>query len=237
MSKVLVIPDVHLRTWMFERAARLAGGCDAVVVLGDLVDDWGKEDDRNAYADTIAAAKEFAASHPESLWCYGNHDYCYLHHDEGLYNTGFSDELKYFVNARLRELEEVVGDRYKIIHDIDGVLFSHAGVGKGYFNSLRDRLGGDLSLGECIEFTNEVASSTILWGDDSPLWYRPLQDSHDTAGIEGVPQVVGHTPVPKPTWADGILITDTFSVHPNGTPLGTQSFIIYDTETHDFEEA
>lgn len=39
--RVLVIPDIHLKTWIFDRA--------------------------------IA----FAVGHPDTLWCYGNHDVSY----------------------------------------------------------------------------------------------------------------------------------------------------------------
>lgn len=37
MSKVFVIPDVHLKPWMFEKASEIVGkgSYDAVVMLGD----------------------------------------------------------------------------------------------------------------------------------------------------------------------------------------------------------
>lgn len=41
MSRVFVVPDVHLKPWIFEKASRLIlkEKFDAVVLLGDLVDD------------------------------------------------------------------------------------------------------------------------------------------------------------------------------------------------------
>ena len=235
MSKVLIIPDVHLKPWMFAQASELAGSCDRIVLLGDLVDDWNCGDNKELYIQTLDAARRFAADFPESLWCYGNHDYCYLHCDEGLYNSGFSDSLKYLVRNELRKLEDVVGERYKIVHHIDGVLFSHGGVNEGYFRKIRRRLGEDTTLDECIEFTNEVASSTILWEDYSPLWFRPREPFGVSGGVEGVCQVVGHTPVKEPSWVGDILIADTFSTFSGGTPIGTQTFIVFDTETQDYE--
>ena len=228
MSKVLVIPDVHLKPWMFERASRLMERADIAVVLGDLVDDWGRQDDRDAYADTVEAALRFDAKHPDTLWCYGNHDYCYLHFEEGAYNTGFSDGLKYFVRTRLRELESAVGDRFKVVHEIDGVLFSHAGVGQRYVEALKERLGEDLTLEECVEFANEVAGPSVLWDDRSPLWLRP---SASRPGVGGVRQVAGHTPVSHPVNLGGILVADTFSTRSDGQPVGNQRFVIFDTET------
>ncbi len=42
MSKIFMIPDVHLKPWMFEKVSDLVtkGSYDAVVMIGDLVDDW-----------------------------------------------------------------------------------------------------------------------------------------------------------------------------------------------------
>ena len=43
--KVLVIPDVHLKPYLFMRAKELMnrGAADRVVCLMDIPDDWGKE--------------------------------------------------------------------------------------------------------------------------------------------------------------------------------------------------
>lgn len=233
MTKILVVPDVHLKPWMFDQASRIAKNCDGIVVLGDLVDDWDLQDDRDAYEGLIEAAKRFDAEHPEALWCYGNHDYCYLHFDEGAYNTGFSDRLKHFVRARLQELVDAVGPRFKVVHEVDGVLFSHGGVGEEYVAEVRARLGEGLTLEECVQFTNEVASASVLWRNESPLWLRP---SELNPGVEGIYQVAGHTPVPAPVMRGGILVVDTFSTYSDGRPIGTETFIVYDTETHEYEE-
>ena len=41
--KVLVIPDVHLKDWMFSQAIDImeTTDCENAVILGDLVEDWG----------------------------------------------------------------------------------------------------------------------------------------------------------------------------------------------------
>jgi len=45
MSKVFVIPDVHLKPWMLGKAEELFSRSeyDKIVYLGDLVDDWDQE--------------------------------------------------------------------------------------------------------------------------------------------------------------------------------------------------
>ena len=57
MSRVFVIPDVHLKPWMFEKASELIaqGEYDHIVMLGDLVDDWDQERNLDLYAETFDA--------------------------------------------------------------------------------------------------------------------------------------------------------------------------------------
>ncbi len=57
MSRVFIIPDVHLKPWMFEKASVLVdkGAYDAVVMLGDLVDDWYQEENIDLYNKTFDA--------------------------------------------------------------------------------------------------------------------------------------------------------------------------------------
>ena len=80
MSKVFIIPDVHLKPWMFEKASQLIleGSYDAVVMLGDLVDDWYQEKNLDLYNETFDAAVAFVNKHKNTFWCYGNHDVSYL---------------------------------------------------------------------------------------------------------------------------------------------------------------
>ena len=43
--RVLVIPDVHLKSWMFDRAIEImkSGAAEKAVCLMDIPDDWYKE--------------------------------------------------------------------------------------------------------------------------------------------------------------------------------------------------
>ena len=47
-------------------------------MLMDIPDDWNREYDIELYAQTFDAAISFAKEFPDTLWCYGNHDLCYL---------------------------------------------------------------------------------------------------------------------------------------------------------------
>lgn len=79
--KVLVIPDVHLKYKLFDRADAIleSGQAERAVVLGDLVDDWHCEMRDDMYKALFDRAKEFHKEHPDTLWCWGNHDLAYFH--------------------------------------------------------------------------------------------------------------------------------------------------------------
>ena len=127
--KVLVIPDVHLKPWMFEQAAVLmrAKQADRAVCLMDIPDDWGKEYDIALYEQTYDAAIDFAKEFPETAWCYGNHDLSYLWHR---IESGYSSMAAYTVQRKLLDLRDALPESNPIryVQKIDNVLFSHAGV-------------------------------------------------------------------------------------------------------------
>ena len=56
--KVLVIPDVHLKPWMFERAAEImkTGVAEKAVCLMDIPDEWNQELNLDLYMQTFDAA-------------------------------------------------------------------------------------------------------------------------------------------------------------------------------------
>ena len=94
--KVLVIPDVHLKPFMFQQAATLMkqGIAERAVCLMDIPDDWNKEYDCQLYEETYDEAICFAEQFPETLWCYGNHDLSYLWHQM---ESGYSTKASYLV--------------------------------------------------------------------------------------------------------------------------------------------
>ena len=67
--KVLVIPDVHLKPWMFDRATEImkSGVAEKAVCLMDIPDDWGQEYNLGLYEDTFDAAIRFQKAYPDVL--------------------------------------------------------------------------------------------------------------------------------------------------------------------------
>ena len=127
--KVLVIPDVHLKPYMFRKADILMerGVAENAVCLMDIADDWNQQYNVALYEETYDEAIRFAKKYPNSLRCYGNHDLSYIWQ---CMETGFSSMASVTVQRKLLELKEALTDDnpIKYVQRIDNVLFSHGGV-------------------------------------------------------------------------------------------------------------
>jgi hypothetical protein len=232
VSRVLVIPDVHLKPWIFDEAEKVEkSSYEDIVVLGDLVDDWGKGNDLDAYEETLKRAAEFGKEHGESLWCYGNHDVSYLW---DAMESGYSVQARITVIEGITKLERILEDRYKFVHRIDNVLFSHAGVTETF---VLHSCGYHVKEIEDILAKINRMGKQELWRDSSPIWARPQADFYRMFRDDLLYQVVGHTPVEEPLDACGVLTLDLFSTYSNGDPFGNQKLYIVDTLTRKFEEA
>ncbi|MBR4342086.1 MAG: metallophosphatase family protein [Lachnospiraceae bacterium] len=231
MGKVLVIPDVHLKAWMFDEADKIdRDSYDGIVVLGDLVDDWGKGNDIQAYEDTLSRAARFASEHQESLWCYGNHDVSYLW---DAMESGYSVQARQAAIDGVTRLERVLEERLQFVHKIENTIFSHAGLTESFVLQTCGRHGTDI---EDILFRINRMSMRELWRNNSPIWARPQMEFYRMFR-EDLYQVVGHTPVEEAVEASGVLSLDLFSTYSDGTPFGNRKFYIVDTENKTYKEA
>ena len=106
--KVLVIPDCHLKPWMFAQADAIVkkGIADKAVCLMDLADDFGVHDDAQ-YLETYETAIAFAKEHPDTLWCYGNHDLSYIW---GKPETGYHPEKRGLVCQEIKKLTNTLSN-------------------------------------------------------------------------------------------------------------------------------
>ena len=194
--RILVIPDIHLKTWIFDRAEAImkSGKADRAVCLMDMPDDWGMEFQLDRYNAIFDRAISFASDHPDTLWCYGNHDVSY---PWGKLETGYSPYAESIVISRLDELEHSLNDpsQIAIMHRVDNVLFSHGGLTTEYIKWFDKKLL-DADIDMVVKAVNE-APVDYLWNDESPLWLRPQNKIRETFKSELYKQVVGHTPVKK----------------------------------------
>ncbi len=232
MGKALIIPDVHLKPWMFDKADEIfnKGKYDHIVCLGDLVDDWEQALNLELYEETLDAATDFAEKHPDMLFCYGNHDVSYRWE---AWETGYSEDARETVLKGFEKLKKVLDFRkMAFVHRIDNVLFSHAGLVELFVASYfydKDYETDDI-LREINDFEQEE-----MWQDISPIWARP-QDGY-LSSFGDYLQVVGHTPVRKPVLSRNYLTLDTFSTMPDGAPIGDERFVWVDTVEKTWEYA
>ena len=232
--KVLVIPDVHLKPWMFDRASEIlnSGAAKKAVCLMDIPDDWGQEYNLGLYEKTFDAAIWFQKEFPETLWCYGNHDLSY----EWLqYESGFSSVAIPVVQKKLSELRRELTDRSQMayIHRIDDVLFLHGGLTHAFVKYYANDVDYD-DTDALIEKINCLGRDE-MWDDASPLWLRPQFDFEKMYREADILQVVGHTPVEKIDRLGNVISCDLFSTYRTGDPIGTQEFLLIDTATWDYK--
>ena len=69
MSRILVIPDIHLKPELFDYAEKILkdGKADRAVCLMDIPDDWNCEIHINKYENTYDRAIKFAKDFPPPL--------------------------------------------------------------------------------------------------------------------------------------------------------------------------
>lgn len=233
--KVLVIPDIHLKTWIFDRAEDIikAEKADRAVCLMDMPDDWDMEFQVERYRETFDRAIAFAKDYPDTLWCYGNHDISY---PWGRLETGYSPYAERIVMSKLDELEKSLRDLSQIafVHRVDNVLFSHGGLTTEFLKWLDEDLI-DADIDDVIGAVND-APQDYLWNDESPLWLRPQNKDRDTFRKNIYTQVVGHTPVEKIFKKDGIISTDVFSTYRDGSQIGELAMIVIDSKTGEYKK-
>ena len=226
--KILVIPDVHLKPWMFDKASELIdnGAAERAVSLMDIPDDWLQGFNIDLYIETYDRAIAFHRAHPDTLWCYGNHDMSYIWH---LQETGFSLFALETVNSKFRELEETVNDAGKMafVHRIDDVLFLHGGLADAFVRKHASAVDHN-DTDAVIKRINSLGARQ-MWDDMSPIWFRPQLEHERLYMSDSLLQVVGHTPAERITRDGNVISCDVFSTYRDGKPIGTQEFLLIDT--------
>ena len=221
MSKTLLVPDIHLKTYMFERIEQtvIKHNVDKIVFLGDYFDEWDCNTNAQLYFETCALLKEFKQKY-KCVFLLGNHDVPYITGAYHHYSTPLHD-VRREINKTLNELEPVMA--YKE----GNILISHAGYIKepnnmNFNNVIRTQYG----MHQLRHFDQS---------DLSPLWIRPdtLQFKEE---CQTPIQIVGHTPVLEPEWYETdnghqFLVIDTWSKTPTGEVYGNEKLVLITDQT------
>ena len=231
--KVLVIPDIHLKPYMFQRAAELMekGEAEQAVCLMDIPDDWDNEYNIGLYVETFDAAIGFAEKYPYTLWSYGNHDLCYMWNER---ESGYSAAASWTVQEKLLELKRTLpeGNEIRYIQKIDNVLFCHGGL-MNYFVRHVVPSSKYHDVDEAVRIINGLHHD-YMWNDASPIWHRPQYSPARMYKPRKLLQVVGHTPVDRIYRNGNVISCDVFSTYRDGRPIGTKEFTVIDTKTWEF---
>ena len=227
--RILVIPDVHLKPFMFDQAARSLkkGEADRAVCLMDIADDWGQQYNIDLYVQTYDAAIRFAKGFPDTLWCYGNHDLSYPWQCK---ESGYSPIAPGTVCEKLEELKNVLPEEGQMayLQRIDHVLFSHGGLADAFVRKyVPAKHYNDV---DAVLETINGFERWIMWQDLSPLWLRPQYTHERMYKPRKLLQVVGHTPVRSIERTGNLISSDTFSTYRNGERFGPWEFTLVDTK-------
>jgi hypothetical protein len=228
--RILVIPDVHLKPFMFDQAAGLLkkGEADRAVCLMDIADDWGQQYNIDLYVQTYDAAIRFAKGFPDTLWCYGNHDLSYPWQCK---ESGYSPIAPGTVCEKLEELKNVLPEEGQMayLQRIDHVLFSHGGLADAFVRKyVPAKHYNDV---DAVLETINGFERWIMWQDLSPLWLRPQYTHERMYKPRKLLQVVGHTPVRSIERTGNLISSDTFSTYRNGERFGPWEYTLVDTKT------
>lgn len=230
----LTIPDIHLKPEIFDQADTIMASeptIDKAVCLMDIADDWGKQFDATLYEQTFARAIKFAQDHPDTLWCWGNHDLSYLWKK---HESGYSSFVEDLVFKMLRKFTHVAADTLDYMHLVDNTLFVHGGLSNGYVSYYCPDEYDDPKA--VVDKINNYFTLKELWLEDSPIWLRPQLYHLPMYKEESLLQVVGHTPVQRVYKCGSVLSCDSFSTSSTGRHIGEQCFVIVDTVTHEWQK-
>ena len=225
MSRILIVPDVHGRKF-WHKAEELIDEVDLVVFLGDYLDPYPHEG--ISFDDAVYEFREilkFKEQYPNKvILLIGNHDCHYLIPE-------FMDCSR-LNRQRCVEMYQLYIDnltKFKLIHEYDTYLFSHAGVYDGWLTR------NNLSLEELNDFISFIREKWRTLEDVS--WYRggysqvgscvwaDLRESLRHGLLHAKRHIVGHTQLEsKPYISDKIVCLDV------------RRCFILDTETNEINE-
>ena len=206
--KLLVIPDIHNRIVQAQSIMESVAH-DKCILLGDYFDNYGD----NIYdaSNTAAWLRDVILPNPKIVPLIGNHDVNYFWNFHPQFRcSGYRDE-KY--HAIRKEINQDHVRQFKFFHIEDNWCFSHAGLTVGLWKSMA--MGYDQAADETrFQFFTRVLTDWVrkTVEDIDLIKNLPLLgigyerggsqqyggidwvDWSKFASIQGVNQIVGHTP-------------------------------------------
>jgi predicted MPP superfamily phosphohydrolase len=226
MSKILIVPDVHGRSF-WHKAEELINSVDKVVFLGDYLDPYRHEEITfDTALEEFDKILEFKDKYGDKIvMLVGNHDCHYI-------NTSFMDcsRLNYLKRQDIHELYMKHIDKFQLIWEFDTWLFSHAGVYEEWMEACEFTLD---DLRNFEEFRKDKFPSLAClsfyrggWNRTGSCVWADLRESLKHKLLEGYHHIVGHTQLESELYkADTITCVDV------------RRCFILDTETGEIADA
>ena len=227
MSKVLIVPDVHGRTF-WHKAEELINDVDKVVFLGDYLDPYSEEGISFEQAlEEFKKILQFKETYPDKVvLLIGNHDMHYI-------NLRFMNcsRLNTAMRTELHSLYQEHLDKFALICNLENKwLFSHAGIYQAWMNKY------ELTLDDLLDVTEFLREHWLTLEDLS--YYRggynyvgscvwaDIRESLRNPLLADFQHIVGHT-----------QLNETPYISPNVTCVDVRRCFLLDTETGNITNA
>lgn len=192
MSKLLIIPDVHGRTF-WKYVVGHIGDYDRVVFLGDYLDPYPHE--CISFEEALSNFKEILEFKTDNwdkvVLLLGNHDMHY-------YDLDFMDcsRLNYRRRIEMYEFYQAHANWFQLAYLQDGCLFSHAGVYKDWLGSnkltLHDVMSEDF-IDKHVTCLEDIGGLRGGWREVGSCVWADIRESITHSVDETYYQIVGHT--------------------------------------------
>ena len=197
MSKVIIVPDVHGRSF-WKKIKHIKD--TPIVFLGDYLDSYGHEGISNEKAiENFKEIIEFAKENSNVVLLYGNH--CVYSYNNVLDYMYYSSRYDYDHAAEAFKLYDENRELFKYAHQIDNILFTHAGLTTKWIQAME--LEGIVNEENIAHYLNAYGDESKMflpgmyrggWGYGSPLW-ADLQEMYHWSAFADTDliQIIGHT--------------------------------------------
>ena len=212
--KILIIPDVHGRTFWKDAVEKYGEECDKIVFLGDYLDPYPWEFITRKMA--IENFKEIITYKKDNqdkvVLLLGNHDLPY-------YDRNFLSRCRYDSSNAFKIKQNFGRNRslFQLAYEVDldkHYLFTHAGVIKSWYEKHHELIG-ELTVENLNRLKTTPAGIRALcdvsrerggYGWIGSMVWSDILEKGDEEDLDGIYQIFGHTqqnahPIITMTWA------------------------------------
>ena len=216
--KILVVPDVHGRTFWKEAVEKHEKECNKIIFLGDYLDPypWECITDGITRKTTIENFKEIIQHKKDNpdkvILLLGNHDLSY-------YDRNFKFRVRYDSSNAFKIKQNFSRNRglFQLAYEIDldkHYLFTHAGVLKSWYERHKELIG-DFTVDNLnrlktfpdgIKVLCDISRERGGFGRIGSMVWSDIYEKSDSEDFDGIYQIFGHSqqesqPVITKTWA------------------------------------